>query len=85
MTPLRSEPIGLRRSVGENSNQILDEMAQFLTGKWRPIETETVLATVLFTDIVNSTKLAAELGDRGKHPLKGVPGEWRIFHVEHQR
>ncbi len=51
--------------VGENSNQILDEMAQFLTGKWRPIETECVLATVLFTDIVDSTKLAAELGDRG--------------------
>ena len=51
--------------VGENSNQILDEMAQFLTGEWRPVETECVLATVLFTDIVDSTKLAAELGDRG--------------------
>jgi class 3 adenylate cyclase len=22
--------------------------------------------------------------DRGKHELKGIPGEWRIFHVEHQ-
>ena len=49
--------------VGENSNQILDEMAQFLTGKWRPIETECVLATVLFTDIVESSKRAVELGD----------------------
>ena len=50
--------------VGENSDRILDEMAQFLTGELRPIETESVLATVLFTDIVDSTKLAAELGDR---------------------
>jgi pimeloyl-ACP methyl ester carboxylesterase len=50
--------------VGENSDRILDEMAQFLTGELRPIETESVLATVLFTDIVNSTKLAAELGNR---------------------
>ena len=49
--------------VGENPNQILDEIAQFLTGEWRPIETERILATVLFTDIVDSTKLAAELGD----------------------
>ena len=50
--------------VGENSNQILDEMAQFLTGELRPIETERILATVLFTDIVDSTKRTAELGDR---------------------
>ena len=50
--------------IGENSDRILDEMAQFLTGELRPIETESVLATVLFTDIVDSTKLAAELGDR---------------------
>jgi pimeloyl-ACP methyl ester carboxylesterase len=50
--------------VGENPNQILDEMAQFLTGEWRPIETERILATVLFTDIVDSTKRAAEMGDQ---------------------
>ena len=50
--------------VGENPNRILDEMAQFLTGELRPIETERILATVLFTDIVDSTKRAVELGDR---------------------
>jgi class 3 adenylate cyclase len=50
--------------VGENPNRILDEMAQFLTGELRPIETERILATILFTDIVDSTKRAAELGDR---------------------
>ena len=45
-------------------DQILDEVEEFLTGV-RPIpEAERVLATVLFTDIVRSTELAAELGDR---------------------
>jgi pimeloyl-ACP methyl ester carboxylesterase len=51
-------------AVGENPDRILDEMAQFLTGEFRPIETECILATVLFTDIVDSTRRAAELGDR---------------------
>jgi pimeloyl-ACP methyl ester carboxylesterase len=50
--------------VGENPDRILDEMAQFLTGEFRPIETECILATVLFTDIVDSSKRAVELGDR---------------------
>jgi pimeloyl-ACP methyl ester carboxylesterase len=50
--------------VGENPNRILDEMAQFLTGEWGPIETECILATVLFTDITDSTKRAADLGDQ---------------------
>jgi len=49
--------------VGENPNRILDEIAQFLTGEWGPVEAECVLATVLFTDIPDSTKRAAELGD----------------------
>jgi class 3 adenylate cyclase len=50
--------------VGENPNQILDEMAQFLTGEWPPVQTERILATVLFTDIVDSTKRAAGMGDQ---------------------
>ena len=50
--------------VGENSNQILDEMAKFLTGEWRPVEADRILVTVLFTDIVDSTRHAAELGDQ---------------------
>jgi len=50
--------------VGENPYRILDEIAQFLTGEWGPVETECVLATVLFTDIADSTKRAAELGDQ---------------------
>jgi len=70
--------------VGENSDRILDEMAQFLTGELRPIETESVLATVLFTDIVNSTMLAAELGNRQwrdllEHHHSAVRGELNRF------
>jgi pimeloyl-ACP methyl ester carboxylesterase len=42
----------------------LDEIEEFLTGV-RPHPTlDRVLATVLFTDIVGSTELAADLGDR---------------------
>src|SRR5437763_11019161 len=47
------------------ADRIADEIEEFLTGS-RSSETEIdrVLATVLFTDIVDSTKCAAELGDR---------------------
>jgi class 3 adenylate cyclase len=49
--------------VGE-AGAILDEVEQFVTGR-RPIpEIDRVLATVLFTDIVDSTRRQAELGDR---------------------
>ena len=46
-----------------------DEIEQFLTGVRRPILSDRVLATVLFTDIVGSTKHAAELGDSGWRAL----------------
>lgn len=45
--------------------QIADEIEQFLTGIRRPVLSDRVLATVLFTDIVSSTGRAAELGDSG--------------------
>ncbi len=39
------------------------EIAEFLTGHQPDVEDDRVLATVLFTDIVDSTRMAAELGD----------------------
>jgi class 3 adenylate cyclase len=42
---------------------------EFLTGATPVVEPDRVLATVLFTDIVDSTRLAAELGDRRWHRL----------------
>lgn len=43
--------------------QAADEIEQFLTGIRRPVLSDRVLATVLFTDIIGSTDRAAELGD----------------------
>ena len=48
--------------VGD-SDSVLDEVEEFLTGARRLPETNRVLATVLFTDIVGSTEHAARLGD----------------------
>jgi class 3 adenylate cyclase len=47
-----------------NPDEILDEIEEFLTGVRHGPEPDRVLATVLFTDIVDSTRRAAELGDR---------------------
>jgi class 3 adenylate cyclase len=47
-----------------DSDDILDEIQEFLTGVREPEEPERVLATVLFTDIVGSTERARELGDQ---------------------
>ena len=49
--------------VGD-SESIVNEIQEFLTGERPTIEPDRVLATVLFTDIVDSTKRAAEMGDR---------------------
>ncbi len=40
------------------------EIAEFLTGHQADVADDRVLATVLFTDIVDSTRRAAEMGDR---------------------
>jgi class 3 adenylate cyclase len=54
--------------VGD-SDAVLDEIEEFLTGVRPSPESNRVLATVLFTDIVDSTKHAAGLGDRAWHDL----------------
>ena len=47
-----------------NAEPVLDQIEEFLTGA-RPAPAEDrILATVLFTDIVGSTDLAARLGDQ---------------------
>jgi class 3 adenylate cyclase len=45
------------------------EIAEFLTGQHAEVADDRVLATVLFTDIVGSTRRAAEMGDRDWHAL----------------
>ncbi|MEA3099779.1 adenylate/guanylate cyclase domain-containing protein, partial [Caballeronia mineralivorans] len=44
-------------------------VAEFLTGQHADVADDRVLATVLFTDIVDSTRRAAEMGDRDWHAL----------------
>jgi class 3 adenylate cyclase len=44
-------------------------VAEFLTGQQADVADDRVLATVLFTDIVDSTRRAAEMGDREWHAL----------------
>ena len=45
------------------------EIYEFLTGHQAEVADDRVLATVLFTDIVESTRRAAEIGDRDWHAL----------------
>jgi class 3 adenylate cyclase len=45
------------------------EIAELLTGQQAEVADDRVLATVLFTDIVDSTRRAAEMGDRDWHAL----------------
>ena len=45
------------------------EIHEFLTGRQAEVADDRVLATVLFTDIVDSTRRAAEMGDRDWHAL----------------
>jgi pimeloyl-ACP methyl ester carboxylesterase len=46
-----------------------DEIEEFLTGSRAEVEPDRVLATVMFTDIVDSTKRASEMGDRRWHAI----------------
>jgi len=57
----------------EMFDRIADETQEFLTGSRGEVEIDRVLATVMFTDIVDSTRRAAELGDR----------EWRALRQRH--
>jgi class 3 adenylate cyclase len=49
--------------VGD-SQAIVNEIREFLTGERPETEPDRVLATVLFTDIVDSTRHALQMGDR---------------------
>lgn len=57
-----------------NTDEILDEIEEFLTGAKPTPEPDRILATVMFTDIVDSTKKATELGDK----------QWRETLLRHQ-
>jgi class 3 adenylate cyclase len=47
----------------QNADEVVGEIEEFLTGTRSESDSNRVLATVLFTDIVDSTRRASELGD----------------------
>src|SRR5262249_31104289 len=51
------------------ADRIVNEVEEFLTGTHTEWEPDRALATVVFADIVASTKRAAALGDRGWRAL----------------
>ncbi|MBI2156556.1 MAG: adenylate/guanylate cyclase domain-containing protein [Candidatus Rokubacteria bacterium] len=53
----------------EDTDRLLAEIQEFLTGVREAGEPERVLATVLFVDVVGSTEHAVKLGDRRWHDL----------------
>jgi pimeloyl-ACP methyl ester carboxylesterase len=59
----------------EGAEETFGEVQEFLTGTRAEPEPERTLATVVFTDIVDSTRTASELGDR----------RWREVLERHQR
>ena len=57
-------------SIGDTT-AVIGEMEEFLTGTRHEVEPDRMLATVMFTDIVDSTRRAAEVGDRAWRELLG--------------
>jgi class 3 adenylate cyclase len=68
--------------VGD-SESLVDEIQEFLTGERHTAEPDRVLATVLFTDIVDSTKHATEMGDRRWRNL--IESHNKLMHTEINR
>ena len=66
---MRELPGGDHLVFAGDSDAVADEIEEFLTGTRSGSEPDRVLATLLFTDIVDSTRIAAELGDRRWHDL----------------
>jgi len=60
--------------VADEDGRAIDEIEEFVTGVRPGPVPQRVLATVLFTDIVDSTRLAGEMGDR----------RWRELLEQHQ-
>lgn len=61
-----------------DADSVLDAIEEFLTGRPAAAPVHRVLATVMFTDLVDSTAHAAELGDEAwSELLDGCGRRWR--------
>ncbi|HJT38443.1 MAG TPA: adenylate/guanylate cyclase domain-containing protein [Actinomycetota bacterium] len=68
-----------------DTDAMIDEVQEFLTGVRGEPDIDRVLATVMFTDIVDSTRRAAEVGDRRWHELLDEHDRIVARHVEQFR
>jgi class 3 adenylate cyclase/pimeloyl-ACP methyl ester carboxylesterase len=77
-------------AMPDNFGMVLDATRDFLGVRPAPVALDTVLATVLFTDIVGSTERQATLGDRAwkdlveRHHLeiRTALGRWRGTEID---
>ncbi len=53
----------------DDAEAIADRIGEFVTGETVGVDADTVLATIIFTDIVASTSRAEAMGDRNWHDL----------------
>jgi class 3 adenylate cyclase len=71
--------------VGDTES-ITNEVQEFLTGEQSPpVEVDRVLATVLFTDIVNSTGRTAQMGDSRWKDVLDTHNAVMLKEIEHFR
>jgi class 3 adenylate cyclase/pimeloyl-ACP methyl ester carboxylesterase len=60
---------------GSGQDELVGEVEEFLTGARHAPDPERILATVMFSDIVDSTRRAAEMGDRSwRGVLESIDG-----------
>jgi pimeloyl-ACP methyl ester carboxylesterase len=64
-----------------DADGVLDAIEEFVTGSRHHVDEDRVLATVLFTDIVDSTRQAAEAGDRRWRELLDAHDEFGVREV----
>jgi class 3 adenylate cyclase len=62
--------------LGDDTEQITNEIAEFLTGVKPVTGGERILATVLFTDVVDSTQRAEAMGDKRWRELVDATIRW---------
>jgi class 3 adenylate cyclase len=68
-----------------DADGVLEAIEEFVTGSRHRVDEDRVLATVLFTDIVDSTRRAAEVGDRRWRELLDAHDEIGVREVERFR
>src|SRR5215208_5023107 len=68
-----------------SAEPVLDEIEEFLTGARPAPAQDRILATVLFTDIVRSTDLAARLGDQRWLDLRAAHDRLVRMHLDRYR